>query len=308
MPRDVPYPITATELPVALEQKSKNTRAYLMQELEHEIQFFAASSKRQYRADIYDYFEWLKARKQESQWAEREVMYAYIAYLQKGRHLKQSAVNYIVRSPLGCLCRIAGIRLPVKLPKVKAPMLDVASRKSFEGEEIAELIGTAIESGKPAWLNMMALSSIYGLRAGEIRALSKNDVHVNKKTIVVQTEKGGMLREHVVPLPVAPFILPYTYPPMANQKIFDLFNALAAEAGVDRGESHKGLHAVRHGVITIMEDMRDAGGGGRVYDEKDLYVFFRWQGGGMLNAYVTPNYSQVDQRIFKHHPFLSLFV
>jgi len=56
-------------------------------------------------------------------------------------------------------------------------------------------------------------------------------------------------------------------------------------------------------VATVMDDMRDKDGH-RTIEETDLYRFLRWSGGGMLNAYSTPNMESIDKRIFAKHPFL----
>lgn len=155
-------------------------------ELEHEIQYYSEHTREQYRFHISDYLDFVKKKYGNLEnWKERDVVYAYIDHLKKAKKLSQNTINYTIRGPIGCLFRMSGLRLPVKLPKVGSPVLDIANRISYTEEEIYQLIKAAQMSHNPQWQNMMALSSIYGLRAGEIRSLQKEDVHPLKKTILI---------------------------------------------------------------------------------------------------------------------------
>lgn len=270
----------------------------LFQELEHEIQFYSEGTRAQYRSHVWDYLAWLTGDKW---WQDRETLYAYLDYLKK-QGKSQVYISYIVRGPIGCLFRMNGLRVPVKLPRVKPPMIDLASRFSYTIDDIKTLIAVAKWSKNPQWANIIALSSTYGLRVGEIFGIRKDDVHPIKKTIVVHTEKGGMLREHLVPDQIAPCVFHYDYPTVGYNRRFEIFRQITNEAGVDYVPK-KAYHGVRHGLATALDELRDKNGQ-RVLDQTRIYQFLRWKGGGMMQIYTTPKMFEIDQEIFKHHPFL----
>lgn len=290
------------------ETSPKITRAALLKEMEHETQFMSKSTRDQYFAHGIDYLDFITQH--HLPWDARDTLYKYLEVLKK-RHHAQSYINYILRGPVGCFFRIYNLKIPVKLPpRKKGNVIDIDSRQKFTIEEVAKLIQTALESGNKQWQNIMALSSIYMLRAGEIRAIKASDVHPIKKTFVIQAEKGGLLRQHLVPPQIAPYIFNYDYPTLRRQNIFDTFNKLAEAAGVVRNievqggkVSHKGLHAVRHCVVTTLKNLRDEHDQ-LIYEADDVFKFGRWAGGTITETYNHPELMKNDERIFKHHPFL----
>ncbi len=287
----------------------KFSKTKMMKEMEQEIEWRAESTKQQYIAHGIDYMDFVQKIKMP--WDARETLYKYIDVLKK-RNLSQNTINYIIRGPVGCFFRIHNLKIPAKLPpRKKGNMLDIGSRMMFTPEEIIQLIQTAKKSKNKQWQNIMALSSIYMLRAGEIRGIKPGDVHPLKKTIVIQTEKGGLLREHLVPTQIAPYIFNYDYPSLERQAIFKIFNELAEAAGVNRmiplpnGKMEtKGLHAVRHGVFSTLKNLRDSEDK-LVYEADDVFKYGRWAGSTITETYNHPEQMKNDERIFKHHPFLN---
>ena len=292
-----------------VETSPKFSKVNMLKELEHETQYMSEATKHQYLAHGIDYMDFV--HKNKLPWEARSTLYKYVDILKK-RHLSQSTINYIMRGPVGCFFRIYNLKLPIKLPpRKKTNVLDIAGRLMYSSEEIIKLIQTAKKSGNKQWQNMMALSSIYMLRAGEIRGIKAGDVHPLKKTIVIQTEKGGLLREHMVPPEIVPYIFNYSYPHLERQTVFTIFNQLADAAEVNRlfiypngKKQSRGLHAVRHGVFTNMKNLRDADDK-LIYEADDLYKYGRWAGGTITETYNHPELLKNDERIFKHHPFLS---
>jgi len=290
------------------ENEPKYSKKAMLQELEHETQYMSESTRHQYLSHGIDYMDFVQKNK--LPWESRNALYKYIEILKK-RHLSQSTINYIMRGPVGCFFRMYNLKLPIKLPpRKKGNVLDIGARMMFSVEEITQLIQTAKSSGNAQWMNIMALASIYMLRAGEIRGIKPGDVHPLKKTIVIQTEKGGLLREHLVPSEIAPYIFKYDYPHLERQVVFTIFNQLAEAAGVNRiiplpngKEETKGLHAVRHGVLTTLKNLRDSEDK-LIYEADDVFKFGRWAGGTITETYNHPELLKNDERIFKHHPFL----
>jgi integrase len=282
------------------------TKKEIFKELEYEIQYMASTTQNQYRSKVSDYLDWVaKHADSLDMWKDKEVLNRYVDYLKHKRHLSQPTINFILRGAIGTLFRMQQppLRVPVKLPKMtRSQMLDIENRKHFSEAEINQLIATARHSGNLQWQNLMALSSIYMLRAGEITNLQKEDVHPLKKTFLVHTEKGGLLREHYVPPVIAPYIFKYSYPPLEGKKIHFIFREIADAAGVSR-EGGRNIHAVRHGVFTTLKNLRDASDQ-LIYSADDVFKFGRWAGGTITETYNHPEMLKNDERIFKHHPFL----
>ena len=267
------------------------TRAKIFEELNRETEFYSLHTKSQYFSHVSDYLDFVGFR----DWRDRDVLYDYRKKLEK-RGIAQNYVNYIIRGPIGALFRAHGLRIPIKLPKAKVALIDLSTRVSFTSEEIIKLIKAALHSGNKLWQNIMALSTIYGLRASEIRAIRKEDVHPKKKTFVVYTLKGGLQREHLVPKEIQPYIFNYHYPLISENAIYLIFHEIAKAAGIER-MPRKGYHAVRHGIASEMIygiKMHDA----------TVYQFLRWRAGGMLGIYATPFLPSIDEAIFEAHPFL----
>jgi integrase len=146
----------------------------------------------------------------------------------------------------------------------------------------------------------------YGLRAGELFGVRKDDVHPNKHTIIIHTEKGGMLREHLVPNQIAPYVLKYDFPIVGYNRRFSIFQDIAAAAGVKRVPK-KCYHGVRHALVTALLAAVDEDGR-EYFSDTQVFQFLRWKGGSMLSRYETPNFQKLDQKIFAHHPFLEFWV
>jgi integrase len=282
------------------------TRTDLFTELEYEIQYMSEGTKSQYRAKVSDYLDWIKKRGTGfDKWQDRDTLYKYIEYLKTERHLSQATINYILRGAIGALFRMQqpSLRLPVKLPKIaRGQMHQTESKKAFTVGEIAKLIETARHSGNPQWQNIMALTSIYGLRAGEVQQMKKEDMHPLKKTITVHTEKGGTVREQLVPKIIAPYLFNYWYPEIPGKKVHTVFGEIADAAGVSHGD-RKNIHAVRHAVVTALSDVRDANDQ-LIFGQTDVYFFVRWAIPGIIATYNHAKELENDERIFKHHPFL----
>jgi integrase len=284
-----------------------STRTDLLKELEHEMTYYSFHTKAQYRVHVADYLDWLAKKERVEQWANRDVLYEYISYVQKKRKCTQAYINYLIRGPIGCLFRMNGLQIPVKLPKItRGRMITMENRTQFKPEEIASLIKAAKASKNPAWCAYMALSSIYGLRVSEMASMEKKDVHPLKKTIMVHTAKGGILTEHIVPDAIAPYLFNYDFPPAKTYMLNGILKEIAAKAGVDV-PLRKSWHAVRHGAVTACQAVRDAEER-RLLDDDTIFRFFRWSGGTTMNIYVTPDAGKTDERMFKHHPFLEYWV
>lgn len=275
---------------------NKKDRQAVMHELDRETEYYSEHTRRQYFSHVSDYLDYVDAVG--GDWKDRDTVYDYQKKL-KARGHSQAHINYLMRGPVGAIFRAHGLLLPIKLPRVKMAMLDLEHRVKYTKEEVSALISGARSSGNPVFLNLMALSTMYGLRATEMRLLRKEDTHPKKRTVFIHTLKGGLDREHTVPDVVAPYIFGYEYPLFSENKIYELFMEIADKAGVDRPRG-KAYHAIRHALAS--ELIYD-----KMVDDKIVFQFLRWQGGTVMSIYATPYQPKIDKQIFDNHPFLEFW-
>ncbi len=267
------------------------TRKEILQELDYETEHYSQHTRSQYFSHVNDYLDYVG----DGDWRDRDILRKYLQKL-KSQSKSQSHINYIIRGPIGAIFRAHGLRIPVKLPRVKIARFDYSDRIAFSVEDVVKLIKTAIASGNKQWQSMMAISTTYGIRASEIRSIRKEDVHPIKKTLVVHTLKFGFKREHIVPLEVQPYILNYDYPPLSMSGMYLIFQDIAKAAGITMVR-RKVYHAIRHRLVT---ELRHTG----KHRAIAISVFFGWTEGGMVDDYATPYQPDIDEEIFAKHPFL----
>ena len=262
-----------------------------LEELEREIEYYKQHTKQQYRSHIGEYMRFVGNR----EWRDRDVLYNYIGKMKKLGH-SQNYINYLVRGPIGALFRAHGLRTPVKLPKVSLAMVDLTTLVTYKPEEVEAFVKVAQKKGDPQWLAAMALSTTWGLRAGEIRQLRKEDIHLKPKpSIMIHTLKGGLPRQHLIPEQVQEYLLEYEYPLISDDAGFQLFHEIEVAAGVQH-IPRKAYHAVRHSVFTglIMNGL----------ERSKAENFMRWRMGGTSVHYFSPQMFEIDLEAYPKHPHL----
>ena len=271
------------------------TRSRLFEELNRETQYYSEHTRSQYRSHLIDYLDFIGDR----DWRDRDLLYDYVEKrLKKKRGLSQRTVNYIVRGPIGALFRAHGLRLPIKLPRVKVALFDFSERLSFTREEIIKFIQVARKSGNKQWQNIMALATTYGIRASEIRLITREHVHPKKKTFIIYL-KGGLKREFTVPPQIEPCIFGYDYPVISQNELYNIFTQIAKAAGIERVH-RKTFHAIRHGLITELRY-------GSKIPQPTISTFMGWRESGMVGIYASPYLPDIDQEVFQKHPFLKFW-
>ena len=266
-------------------------RKKILKELDYETEHYSHHTRSQYFSHVQDYLNYVGS----GDWKERDILRSYLKKLKNKGH-SQAHINYIVRGPLGAIFRAFGLRIPVKLPRVKVARYDYSDRISFSIEDVVKLIKAARASGNKQWQNILAISTTYGPRAGEIRVIRKDDVHPIKKTLVIHTLKDGFKREHLVPPQVQPYIFNYGYPPMSSNGMYSIFKDISMAAGITI-TPRKVYHAIRH---RLDNEFRHKGKVRQIA----IAVFFGWAEGGMVDDYATPYQPDIDAEVFAGHPFL----
>jgi len=265
-------------------------RDEIIKEVEREIEYYADKTRRQYRAHIGDYLEFVG----QGDWQDRDTVYRYIEKLRK-RGVSQAHINYMVRGPIGCLFRAHGLRAPVKLPRLARLNVRNPVGAAFELDGVIDLIKAARESGNLQWQVIMVLSTIWGLRAGEIIQLTKQDISKKARTIKILTLKGGVPAEHVVPEQVYPYLAKYDFPPLSESQLRRIFAGVNQAAGLQRVR-RKAFHAIRHRLVTEL-GLQDLG-------ELTINSFMRWHTGGTIGSYFGPEAARNDMKVYPKHPFL----
>lgn len=273
------------------ETKGIESRQKILKELDFETEHYSPHTRSQYFAHVQDYLDFVGF----GDWKDRDMLRSYLPMLKKKGH-SQAHINYLVRGPIGAIFRVHGIRIPIKLPKVKIARNDYSDRVSFSVEEVKALIKAARTSGVEHWQSLMAVSTIYGPRAAEIRGIRKEDIHPQKKTLVIHTLKSGFKREHLVPPQIQPYLFNRDFPPMSSNGMYLIFNDISKAAGIPI-VARMAYHAIRH---RLDNELRHVGKVRQIA----IAAFFGWAEGGMVDDYANPYLPDIDEEIFAGHPFL----
>ncbi len=250
----------------------------------------------------------------------------YIAKLR--REMSQGSVNFafrVVRS------LFAANSLEWEFRYGEAPQ--VAERDEFhpgiEPAILHAMIDTAVNDGLPEDAAcFLALSTTYGLRRGELRGITRDDMDLKNNAIVyVATMKHGRERYHLIPEQIKPYLERHDFGKRYSEtQMSGLFwvivNRMLARPELGYGVTHEhlvalkeervGWHAIRRTLATLLEE--------NGLDERSLVRFMRWktvrQESAMPHRYHVSHFvgmgrSRVvqeavdDLRIFEEfHPFI----
>lgn len=157
----------------------------------------------------------------------------------------------------------------------------------------------------------LALSTIYGLRAIELREVRKADIDIKSKSILIHTAKHGRERWHKLPDEIVPYIENYDWPPVSYHWIRKSFFEIEEAAGQEHQEEI-GFHSIRRTVDTEL---------GLVCKELVVHRFLRWADTSMAQRYTAYHYIgregvkhnvggddlSGDSIIFANHPFIKVW-
>jgi site-specific recombinase XerD len=161
------------------------------------------ATARRYRSVLEEFAAWYRqsyGEEPEPALLTDEEAREWRAYLTGVRKQSSSTVNVKLAALKG-LARTCGVRLEVKgVRKVERPI------ETLSGRELGRLM-RVVENHRwgPGWLRlrnaaMVALMARAGLRVGELVALDRKDVELNKRSGWVTIREGKGLKERHVPL------------------------------------------------------------------------------------------------------------
>ena len=176
------------------------------------------------------------------------------------------------------------------------PMADNPFQPTIRLDEMPRLITAIKESGDPNERGTLALSTVYGIRRIEIKRGSRNDLNYDDKTITIHTAKKGRMRTHLIPNAILNHLSGFDFIPRSDQGYANLFWGMIKKARLDLPKGY-GFHSIRRALYTGLT--------GKV-DFLFRHEFLRWRirgiDIGMIYDQNTP--AQIDQIVFKKHPFL----
>jgi len=182
------------------------------------------------------------------------------------------------------------------------PKLDeeTVSRKMFSEKEIESLIKGVRKAGTKQEKAFLATSTIWGLRRSEITRIRPEDIE--DSTIEIHTRKGGLIRKHTIPNEIKPYISDYDWKDeMSLSRATILFDIILYRAGFDLHEYNGySWHAIRRRCVTSLAE--------RGIPELKIHHFFRWKSGkSMVYTYARFSDKEVENEIYKNHPFIGLW-
>lgn len=161
-------------------------------------------------------------------------------------------------------------------------------------QQVEALIKTDL---KPADTAYLALSSIYGLRCGELCAVKREHIDFQNKTIYVMTEKDGERRNQLLCDEVIPYLQNYDFPrPLSLSGMTKLYHRICSRAGIEY-EYGSGWHSMRR----FLDDELI-----RLFGDFKTHVFFRWKQSSMPAHYFGAML-EVDQEILAGHPVVKIW-
>ena len=207
---------------------------------------------------------------------------------------RQSSIETMLRS-LKLLAQIQ--QWPDGFPQLAMRKVrdEEVSRPMFSHDEVIELIRRGKQIFSRRELSALALSTIYGLRRGEICT-----AEVGSGKVKISTAKGGRVVEHLVPFEIKPFIEGHKHSDVYYMT--NLFHRMIEKIGVSLPLSF-GWHSIRRALVTEL-----------VIQEVSLLNivrFMRWSDASlkgqfnMVAIYAARDQEQVDRNVFMVHPFLS---
>lgn len=181
-------------------------------------------------------------------------------------------------------------------------MIDAAKEKKLPADEAA----------------FLSLSTVYGLRRGEIVNLQPQDISFSDNTIYIATLKGGRERYHLIPPEIGPYLREHDFEIRYSlTSMSQMFWRVINHCEIEELKQYRlGWHSIRRLLLTLLHK---AG-----LDVFGIHQFLRWKGGaegslamdaryhatsfiGLKGKHVVAMEAEGDREIFEKHPLLELW-
>lgn len=208
-------------------------------------------------------------------------------------------------------------------PFLRGQAPQIGQRDEYKPILAPEIIKIMVESAKTGKLAtdeaaFLALSSIYGLRRGEMVDLKAEDIELTNNTLYIATLKHGRERYHLIPPEIHSYLEAHDFSQRYSLTGMDqVFWRIVNNSGLGYLKQYRlGWHAIRH---SLDRELVKAG-----MDPFAVKAFLRFKGGGDALAMPERYYGGVtiglegkkvevgeateDKEVFeKYHPFLPFY-
>ena len=201
----------------------------------------------------------------------------------------------------------------------------ISERDEYKPALDPEIIKLMIEATKDGRLDddsayFLALSTIYGLRRGEMVELKSGDIDFASGTIFISTLKNGRQRYHLIPMEIKPYLERRNFErqydlTQVSQVFWRIINKSGLEALRTNGLK-LGWHSIRRSLLAGLMD--------NGLNPFAARVFLRWKGVtgelamparyyastviGLKGNKVVSEEAKGDKEVFeKYHPFLKFW-
>ena len=179
------------------------------------------------------------------------------------------------------------------------PRLEETLPETWPKNKVKKLIFAVKERGDNLHKFILALSTVYGLRRGEVASVKEGDINLEEGEILIRTEKGGEMRKHIIPDEIKSY-LDFDIKKMPSKECVNRqFKLMCQLAKIER-RKRENLHIIRASLVT---ELIEAG-----VPEIIVEKFMRWKTTSkMVRRYHRPKMENVDIEIFSNHPYLEFW-
>lgn len=174
-------------------------------------------------------------------------------------------------------------------------------RISLKPSAIQAMISTAKSASTSAHSHLkayLALSTVFGLRAKELRSIRQDDVNLGERSIFIRTAKGGIERYHLIPDAIVGYLEGVAFEPITEDQMIVNYRMVEALSGIEH-QAGAGWHSIRRAVATALTEVD--------VSKVKAVKFLRWRDPSVYESYVHLEWRSADREIFEVHPFLKMW-
>jgi integrase len=211
------------------------------------------------------------------------------------------------KDPTAVAQLLKAISLPApnwNLGKRAAPKVSQQDTPTMSDADLKVMIYAAHHDGfKPHEKAYLALSSIYGLRRGELASVRAEHINYDQGTIWMDTEKGGDKRNQALCPEIVPVLREYDFSKeYSDFEMSRLWWVIEDKAGLEH-RINRNWHSMRRYVVTALRD---------VWGEDSIQVklFTRWKLASspeISDRYYHKDPIESDRQVLARHPVVELW-
>ena len=170
------------------------------------------------------------------------------------------------------------------VPRLPDGIVVESERIALGAEQVHWLIGQVRQHGKPREQALLALSTIYGLRAAELASMRRQDIRLAESRIFIRTAKGGIQRWQWLPDPLHGYV-DLVWPRTTANHMAQVWHDMIDQVSCSMPKG-VGWHSIRR---ALDRDLVQSG-----VAEADISAFMRWSVGkkfgkqSMVKLYAHP--------------------